>query len=69
MIPSTNGQTGMVKPVYPHFNFVEVEGKNQYFGAMLLQEAEMPSNFTTSVNYMIFRIAEFTNNMTLTSRI
>ena len=24
--PQTDGQTGMVKPAYPRFNFVEAEG-------------------------------------------
>ena len=42
---------------------------NQYLAEMLLVEAKMPSNLTTSVNYMLLRIAEFTDNKTLTCRI
>ena len=43
--------------------------RNQYLAVMLLLKAKMPSNFTCSVNYMVFRIAEFTDNNTLTGRI
>ena len=43
---------------------------NQYFAVMLLLEAKITSNFTISVNYkLFFRIAEFTDNMTLIGRI
>ena len=42
---------------------------NQYLAVMLLLEAKIPSNFTTNMNYMLFRIAEFTDNKTLTCRI
>ena len=42
---------------------------NQYFAVMLLLEAKITSNFTISVNYMLFIIAEFTDNKTLTGRI
>ena len=42
---------------------------NQYLVVMLLLEAKLPSNFTSSVNYIVFRIAQFTNNKTLTCRI
>ena len=44
-------------------------GYNQYFAVMLLLEEEIPSNFTICVNYMLYRIAEFTDNKTLTGRI
>ena len=43
--------------------------RNQSFAVMLLLEAKITSNFTSSVNYMLFRIAEFTDNKTLTGRI
>ena len=42
---------------------------NQYLVVMLLLEAKLPSNFTSSVNYIVFRIAQFTDNKTLTCRI
>ena len=42
---------------------------NQYFAVMLLLEAKITSNFTISVNYMLFIIAEFTDNKTATGRI
>ena len=43
--------------------------RNQNFAVMLLLEAKITSNFTSSVNYMLFRIAEFTDNKTLIGRI
>ena len=42
--------------------------RNQNFAVMLLLEAKITSNFTSSVNYMLFRIAEFTDE-TITGRI
>ena len=36
---------------------------------MILLEEEIPSNFTIRVNYMLYRIAEFTDNKTLPGRI
>ena len=57
-----------MKLVHPQLNFVKV-GCNQYFSVMLLLEEEIPSNFTICVNYMHCKIAEFTDNKTLTGRI
>ena len=37
---------------------------NQYLVVMLLLEAKLPSNFTSSVIYIVFRIAQFTDNKT-----
>ena len=51
-----------------HHNESTLAVGNQYLAEMLLLEAKKPSNFTTSVNYMLFRIAEFTDK-TLTCRI
>ena len=55
-------------PIHHHNESMPAVG-NQYLAEMLLLEAKMPSNFTTSVNYMLFTIAEFTDNKTLTCRI
>ena len=43
--------------------------RNQSFAVELLLEVKITSRFTIRVNYMLFRIVQFTDNKTLTGRI